>query len=1306
MSQIKKSFAHTLIIPALMGILFLFVFSEAVFAGSVVKDPDGKNYETHGQDVDGAEYSSGVLGSTTTFAYGKSSLGNFQLVGDISAESTLNGFVAYGTDNTISMTYSYDGSYQTGTKTDWNIYSDGSKMFNGNKLGKKVGEGTIIVQKSYDRSNWQDAITPLDNVFHKQTSNITAFYSLEDSDLLKGCYYRITVLYEMRKQVGTEGWFKTPVYDYDKCMEVYEFYACYNQNPVKLRDVMSGADISASSSVDKGFVIDTCGSSDTVTVKKGNTGTRTVVNQESVCAAGNYIVEVKNAIGTTFQYNIDVTDGLEFAALKPTVFENGKKDEYAETNQVSSTSMGITNHTTIRIAQKYGTGIANDTSKSVPGYGITGQNVYLFMELVNEDTMAQNGWEIIEDKWGKKEKETIAGASTGEVASGAIVIQTSIDGQTWINVDKSRYANGLYTTDYEANYGNRGDVLIYTPDGKAVLNGLYIRVYYAYEAYQKDTKTYCRELERYSFYLCNNELGAVTLHNLSLDGQDLNNLVGDDDETTLDIYRHAETMNSGAGTVTGFQVDTSLNPTVTYTITRNGQAIAVASDHKYTTTGKYVITLKSAVGKVETRLIYVDRESDDTSLKTYFGDGFIQGKRIYSEDSKYPVFEGGETKYNLAKLSDNYLPISGTIENVTTGNKINIPSSWASRSAQLDEAGDYVAIFTTNPQFESDGMSGDAKKYTFQFKIIEKGTAPGPVVNERKLNEYDRLNVSDSYPIYYGLTYQSASKGYITIAFRNREDAVSYAYNYEKGMVEKQPDGSFRYNGAFHVAQKEEYNSTWDLTDAMNYFAEEAVQKLYFDLTDEFTYLTLSDELIEKTSNLRTLELAKSVVIFADDQKVALTDKGVLPIIDDKVYHYLTPGSVGTVTTGTQDFEFVKDKYECDSSTVIITDCKGDQHSIDYKKSVGKQLAEDDCPTGIITITETTVYGDENTYNAVYIREGDATTSIEMAYYVGKDRKTISVSPNSLWDESVVVDTFSITDIKDELDPCALVVVSDGKHEYFYAADQMPKDAWSEPGEYTVHVVNRMGYGYDFKVDVQESEYATIMFDGYGTEDTQAIVARYGEESINLPIVNRYGYEFVGFEDSEGNRYKDVIDKVDFKGSLVLTAVWDSKQYKLTLQNGDQSEELSIGYGEECELPIPESDDGLVFRGWMLDGEILPSNKFKLEKEGDVLLVASFSEVRNTETGEGVLEDESKQKKRNNWPIILLIIVGGGIGAIAYKSRKKKADDSTDSSGVEENNAEEKTVNGSRELEISEEKKDESGQSSNESEEKGDDENE
>ena len=45
MSRMKKTIAYKLIIPVVFGILFLFVFGETVFAGSV-KDPDGKNVHT------------------------------------------------------------------------------------------------------------------------------------------------------------------------------------------------------------------------------------------------------------------------------------------------------------------------------------------------------------------------------------------------------------------------------------------------------------------------------------------------------------------------------------------------------------------------------------------------------------------------------------------------------------------------------------------------------------------------------------------------------------------------------------------------------------------------------------------------------------------------------------------------------------------------------------------------------------------------------------------------------------------------------------------------------------------------------------------------------------------------------------------------------------------------------------------------------------------------------------------------------------------------------------------------------------
>lgn len=408
-----------------------------------------------------------------------------------------------------------------------------------------------------------------------------------------------------------------------------------------------------------------------------------------------------------------------------------------------------------------------------------------------------------------------------------------------------------------------------------------------------------------------------------------------------------------------------MNPTVKYSITRNGTAVSKARDNRYTTNGKYDIRLESAVGSVETITIYVDSQSNESALKHYFGNGFItsDSKRIYSE-GEYPVYEGGLVTLHIEPNKVGYLPIHGTIQNQSTGSSFDINSGNTAVTKVIEEPGQYVATFTTRPTDDGSALPGDYRVFTFRFEVIAQGTAPEPVVNKESLSEYAKTTATDSYPKFYGLTYPSAAAGDITLAFASKEAAADYAYNYEKGTVEEQEDGSYRYTGSFLFAQKEKYDSAWDLTDAMYYFAEQAVQELQFDLSDQFTYLTLSEDTIKNTNNLRTLELRRSVTIFGENQRELLCSIDALPIISPKPYAYLTPGSNGKIDEGYLDFEFVSDKYGCDSSSVIIIDSTGHEHQIAYNMGVGKQLADQGCPSGIVTIKEKTIYGDESVYEA------------------------------------------------------------------------------------------------------------------------------------------------------------------------------------------------------------------------------------------------------------------------------------------------------------------------------------------------------
>ena len=304
------------------------------------------------------------------------------------------------------------------------------------------------------------------------------------------------------------------------------------------------------------------------------------------------------------------------------------------------------------------------------------------------------------------------------------------------------------------------------------------------------------------------------------------------------------------------------------------------------------------------------------------------------------------------------------------------------------------------------------------------------------------------------------------MAFDNEEDAKNYAYNYEKGIVEKQVDGSFRYNGSLDVKQKIKYNSAWNLTDALNYFAEQAVQQLCFDMSDEFTVLTLDQEIIDATPNLRMLELSRSVVIYADsDQKKLLTNHQSLPFLNNKKDIYLQLGLDGKDISSTREFEFIRDKYGCDSAKVTITDVADNTYEIEYGEGIEKQLLMKGCATGVVTITEETIYHDSTSYNAVFLNAGENTAIITILSEDDEGKRSLTIDQKDNG-HKISCAQFSITDIHDELDPYTVVFVTKDGKTWHFISNQTEDVTWSEKGKYEIRVVNRLGYSFVFTVEI------------------------------------------------------------------------------------------------------------------------------------------------------------------------------------------------------------------------------------------------
>ncbi len=1247
----QKAIKHNQFRFSLMVVITIFILlsvSLPALAEEKTANPSGSSY----QMPDDSDYQIENGSTVSTFKYGRRHMGNFFVKGEINSESTFNGYTAYAVGNVVTFGYSYNGGFQTDNKDAWNIHDAGSRV-KGADTFKNVRTGMVIIEKSSDGTNWESATDPANDFFKSNKNGNESLYTTDAADIMNGEYYRVTVAYKMKKRISQGNIaivIPTEEYEYIECVEIYEFYICSDRNYVSVQDLSTRQNLGNNAVTNSGFYIQKNGSTAKVIVSRDNLEGKEAEDYAYFSQPGKYKIEITTGLGKKWYYTVSVSDGLAMTSLSPKVYESKKNSGFpiSEENVTGDSSL-----TELFIARNVGSDISTSTHNGFPAYGVNNsQSLSLYMRLKANADNAGNGWHIEYDSWGKKKKEKINDIMTGEIGKGALIVQTSKDeGKTWEDIDRGRYADGLYTTDYATYYSGNENVLIYTPSGEDILSGVYIRVLFAYQLKNsdgKDTKDY---LESYEFYLCSDELNAVTFHNLSVKDQ-LEETMGDADETTVQMLKTAETMLSGACTTTGFSIDTSMNPTVTISVKRNGKDVQIPGSKEFTTTGRYDIHITSAVGTSRDVQIYVDRNTDADALKLYFGNGFIteNSKRIFAE-GEYPVYEGGKAFYNVESVNDSFVPVGGAITNTSTGKTIEISQSGTKKSGTLTEAGEYVAEFTTNPDFESDNASGDARVFTFRFKIIASGSAPGPKVNQNSLEEYSHLTMSDSYPIYYGLTYQSAGTGNITLAFATKKAAIDYAYEHEKGRVEKQKDGTYRYDGIYVTSQKILYESNWDLTDAIYYFAEQAVQKLHFDLSDEFYYLTLSSDVLEANDNLKTLELKSSIVIFADGQKDVLTDLDAVPLINDKAYSYLNPKN-GKVIRGKESFKFVTDAYGgIDSNKVVITDANGQEYDISYMSSVGKQLEKENCPSGIVTISETTKYGDEAHYQALYIAPQDNKTEVTLACYDGRASKEININRDNVASR-IYTDSFSIKSISDQLDPYAMVVVKNSSREFPFVVGDEPDQIWSEPGDYTIQCVNRMGYGFTQEITVEESDNAVIAFNGEGTDSLQSILTYCGAKDVQLPHPSRYGYDFVGFIDEDKQLFKDSIDTVPYRGEKILDAVWEPKQVSIYLcdENGKQINSIVGEFGKTYEIPTPEVSDGKTFIGWQKDGISLNSDDVQIDTEEDIVLTMV------TEDSTEVASDEVSAKTETKAPVALIaIILVAIVGFVAwYKIEKSK----------------------------------------------------
>ena len=135
-------------------------------------------------------------------------------------------------------------------------------------------------------------------------------------------------------------------------------------------------------------------------------------------------------------------------------------------------------------------------------------------------------------------------------------------------------------------------------------------------------------------------------------------------------------------------------------------------------------------------------------------------------------------------------------------------------------------------------------------------------------------------------------------------------------------------------------------------------------------------------------------------------------------------------------------------------------------KSVGTQLNEAGCPSGVITITERTFWGDETSYDALYIKSDEITTKVNLIYEADGEEKKLCVDESGLSKE-IKTNYLKINGIEDEIDEYSFVrIEKDGNDVGFYVKGQSNDIIIDEPGKYHVVVLNRLGNGFSFDVEI------------------------------------------------------------------------------------------------------------------------------------------------------------------------------------------------------------------------------------------------
>lgn len=155
--------------------------------------------------------------------------GAFSISGvDLTAEpEKKNGVSSYSVpEGHVSIQYTYSDGLLSASDEEWHLVDDNTTSIDVFKIDNNIQKGAIILQKSMDHLNWYN-VSVQTNAFKNTPVQNGVLYETTDIEMINGCYYRLVVVYELARKVGTSTVVLVIPKDeieYKRIAEVYEFY--------------------------------------------------------------------------------------------------------------------------------------------------------------------------------------------------------------------------------------------------------------------------------------------------------------------------------------------------------------------------------------------------------------------------------------------------------------------------------------------------------------------------------------------------------------------------------------------------------------------------------------------------------------------------------------------------------------------------------------------------------------------------------------------------------------------------------------------------------------------------------------------------------------------------------------------------------------------------------------------------------------------------------------------------------------------------------------------------------------------------